>query len=496
MSKGSSRLDHFDAGSSLLTSFVMPEPDSAPLTLEVIVRWGHSVLAVAHVDPKRGFTLGRPRQPGEHVDFLAAEELIGCEHLQLLTRDEAGGFCAVLPDPSRVRLLRGGERIEGEALWALTKRAREGAVLLPMTQGTHLRLQLSGLEVDMSLGARAVALPRSLLDTMDRDVPLYFGASAATFLSLLGALSFFTPPMGLEDEEQLDRKRLLLISQYLDAASEREREQTIEPTGSSGSDGGTAGKQAPGDEGAAGKVDGPTQLKRATVRGPRDNPELQLSRSSLLAEAREAGMIGLLRADQGSTFSHPVFGRNESLGNADVTAQGSLWGDELGESSGTGGLGLSGIGFGGGDPMGDGVGIGRGPLGTIGLGTGEVGTGIGVGRPGGTHVAKGPVMRTAGDTTVSGRLPAQVIQRVVRQNFGRFRMCYEQGLAKNPNLEGRVSVRFVIGRDGAVSAVSGGGDLPDAGTTSCVTSAFYGIAFPAPENGIVKVTYPLMFSPN
>lgn len=496
MSKESSRLDRFDAASSLPVSFVVSEHASPALTLEVIVRWGHSVLSVAHVDPERGFSLGRPRQAGEHVDFLAGPELLGCEHLQLLTEDIGGGFCAVLPDPSRVSLLRCGQRVEGDALLAWTKRDMAGAVLLPMALGSRLRLRLPGLEVDMSLTSRAASLPHSLLDVIDRDVPLYFGASAATFLSLLGALAFFTPPLGLQGEEQLDRKRLLLISQYLDAASEREREQTAEPTPSAGNDGGTAGKQAAGDEGAAGKVDGPKQLKRASVQGPQDNPELKLSRSSLLAEAREAGMIGLLRADQGSTFSHPVFGRDETLGNADVTAQGSLWGDELGESSGTGGLGLSGIGFGGGDPMGDGVGIGRGPLGTIGLGTGQVGTGAGTGRPAGIHVAKGPVMRTAGDTAVSGRLPAQVIQRVVRQNFGRLRMCYEQGLARNPNLEGRVSVRFVIGRDGAVSAVSGSGDLPDAGATSCVMSAFYGIAFPAPENGIVKVTYPLMFSPN
>jgi outer membrane biosynthesis protein TonB len=93
-------------------------------------------------------------------------------------------------------------------------------------------------------------------------------------------------------------------------------------------------------------------------------------------------------------------------------------------------------------------------------------------------------------------LPPQVIQRVVRQNFGRFRMCYQQGLARNPNLEGRIPVRFVIGRDGAVSNVSAGGDMPDGNVRACVQSAFYGLSFPQPEDGIVTVTYPLMFSPS
>ena len=104
-------------------------------------------------------------------------------------------------------------------------------------------------------------------------------------------------------------------------------------------------------------------------------------------------------------------------------------------------------------------------------------------------------MRTP-TTTVSGRLPPEVIQRIVRQNYGRFRMCYEQGLSKNPNLEGRVSVRFVIGRDGAVSnAANGGSDLPNAGVVDCVVRAYYGLSFPQPEGGIVTVVYPIMFSP-
>ena len=66
----------------------------------------------------------------------------------------------------------------------------------------------------------------------------------------------------------------------------------------------------------------------------------------------------------------------------------------------------------------------------------------------------------------------------------------------NPNLEGRVSARFVIGRDGAVSnASNGGSDLPDSGVVSCVVSAFYGLSFPQPEGGIVTVVYPIMLSP-
>ena len=101
-----------------------------------------------------------------------------------------------------------------------------------------------------------------------------------------------------------------------------------------------------------------------------------------------------------------------------------------------------------------------------------------------------------GAVSVSGRLPPEVIQRIVRQNFGRFRLCYENGLRNNPNLQGRVSVRFVIGRDGAISNVSNGGsDLPDSGVVSCIVRAYYGLSFPQPEGGIVTAVIPVMLSP-
>ena len=96
---------------------------------------------------------------------------------------------------------------------------------------------------------------------------------------------------------------------------------------------------------------------------------------------------------------------------------------------------------------------------------------------------------------VSGHLPPEAIQRIVRQNFGRFRLCYENGLWENPALAGRITARFVIGRDGAVSSsADGGSDFTNPAVVSCVVRAFYGLSFPQPEGGIVTVTYPIMFA--
>ncbi len=96
----------------------------------------------------------------------------------------------------------------------------------------------------------------------------------------------------------------------------------------------------------------------------------------------------------------------------------------------------------------------------------------------------------------SGKLPPEVVQRVVRTNFGRFRLCYQAALKDKPNLKGKVTVRFVISRDGTVSSTSAGGDIPDEGVISCVARAFYSLTFPKPEGGIVTVSYPIVFTPN
>lgn len=101
-----------------------------------------------------------------------------------------------------------------------------------------------------------------------------------------------------------------------------------------------------------------------------------------------------------------------------------------------------------------------------------------------------------GKVTSSGKLPVEIIQRIVRQNFGRFRKCYELGLRKNPQLEGTITVKFVIGRDGSVMQVDdGGSELTDQAVITCVVRAFGNLSFPEPEGGIATVNYAIAFRP-
>jgi len=101
-----------------------------------------------------------------------------------------------------------------------------------------------------------------------------------------------------------------------------------------------------------------------------------------------------------------------------------------------------------------------------------------------------------GATAVNGRLPPEVIQRIVRQNFGALRLCYEDGLRKNPTLSGRISIKFVIDREGKVSTAQDcGSELPDSAVVRCVVDKIAPLKFPQPEGGIVTVVMPIVFDP-
>jgi len=183
------------------------------------------------------------------------------------------------------------------------------------------------------------------------------------------------------------------------------------------------------------------------------------------------------------------------LGQEPLSARGNMWGDAIGDSFGAGGLGLSGIGEGGG---GRGEGARLGAARTPGRGAGSAargqGFGSGRGRAGRSPGVRAPRVRM-GATSVSGRIPPEIIQRVVRQNFGRFRACYQDALVGDPQLEGRVAVRFTIQRSGKVANVDVGGDIAEAEMQRCLRRAFAALTFPQPSGGIITVSYPLIFVP-
>ncbi|MCC6521057.1 MAG: AgmX/PglI C-terminal domain-containing protein, partial [Polyangiaceae bacterium] len=316
------------------------------------------------------------------------------------------------------------------------------------------------------------------------------------------AMAAFLPETSAVADDSVTEDQRYLMKQYLDAVAEREeeaRESAVLTDPGSDGEQGMSGQAARGASGLAGAPNATATGNRMGVKGPANNPDPHISRERALREAADFGMIGLLSSDHGSESSIVAdWGRQDREGNDPMDAAGNLFGRDIGESYGVGGLGLTGTGEGGDGP---GEGIGLDGIGTIGNGRGNIpgqqgfcGAACG-GRPNGRHRSEGPKMRLEKSEVSNSRLPPELIQRVIRANYGRFRACYESGLRTNPGLQGRVGVSFLIGHDGRVASASPSGDLPDAGVIACVGRAFGQLTFPAPESGSVTVGYGFTFTP-
>jgi len=308
--------------------------------------------------------------------------------------------------------------------------------------------------------------------------------------------------MATDDADAMDRDQMMLMQKFLNASAEREAEQPKE-TGPSDAKagGGSTGEQHKDESGAAGTTKPVTTNGRMATKG--NEPKSELSPKQMRELAADFGMIGILGASAKSDPDAPASKWTTEVSGSDaVSKMGNMFSPSIDDAIGTG-LSLTGTGEGGG---GNGLGVGFDHVNTVGGGGGGTGKwglgpgdkggmGIGHGPGGGGHTAKAPNVRPM-ELTSNGRLPAEVIQRIVRQNFGRFRLCYEAGLRGNPGLTGRIATRFVIGRDGAVNQSSdAGSDLPDQNVVACVVRSFNALSFPAPEGGIATVTYPITLTP-
>jgi hypothetical protein len=462
--------------------------------VSVTVAWGDEVLRSCDLSDQSVFRIGVDH---EAVDFAMAEEQLGAADWQLVTRHAAAAVVRVPMKASGFVEFPGESLITLEALRPQLLVIEAGHQLeLPYGGRAVLRLGLVTFEISH---AEAEAPWARTLGSDFKPVVGYFAASLVSTAALMAGMAFFVPPMGLNDGEQIDSDRVYLLQQYLDAAAERE--ELLKPADvaeTAENAGGKDGARAQGDEGAMGKPEAAKTNGKIAVKGPADNPHPELS---LRAEAATFGMIGLLAGGTESDGLTAPWARDSALGADPTNAMGAMWGDNLSDNAGNGGLGLIGLAEGGGGHY---EGIGLSDIGTIGtrgdcVGAQCFGVDSGFGRSHGLtgheHVTKGPRIASA-PPTVSGRLPPQTIQRIVRQNFGRFRICYEKGLTQNPNLQGRVQVRFMIDRSGMVSNVMNSGSaLPNSEVVSCVVHAFYGLSFPKPDMGSVQVSYPIMFNP-
>lgn len=95
-----------------------------------------------------------------------------------------------------------------------------------------------------------------------------------------------------------------------------------------------------------------------------------------------------------------------------------------------------------------------------------------------------------------GKIAADELQKVFRENSAAYRECYERQLKKNPSLQGRVILNLTIASDGSVARADVQGDtLLDEHVNSCIEDRVRNWSFPEPSGGAAKVRKPFTFSP-
>ena len=448
--------------------------------IEVTVRWGRTVLGVAHVPLDGALSIGED----DRGAILVPESLLGATSFELLARGE-------LRVPT-------GAKVDG--VDASPGRLTVGAAPVRFTLGSVD----SGITVQVARVAAARALPRA--SSLKKGIVGILGASVLAHAALVGALAF-SPGASLDDDQSaLDKSTMATLIQLQTKASAREQAQDeeIAPATKDSAPGGENGGAHKGPSGQMGSLQAKVTSGAYAVQGPPENKHEQLAHARAMIESKQFGAIGALASVFGAQTG-PIDAVNAfevSLGHDAQTATGNLTGDHVADSFGYDGLGLTGMGPGG-NGFTDGIGLG--PVGGFGHGPGEGGISSGTCLGGmscsGSLVSAKGFKRPTGTvhvldpgSDVEGSLPPEVVRRIVRANFSRLRACYDAGLRSDPGLRGTVKTRFIIDQTGAVETASlAGSTLPDASVSSCVVSVFSTMSFPAPETGKARVVYPVAF---
>lgn len=157
-----------------------------------------------------------------------------------------------------------------------------------------------------------------------------------------------------------------------------------------------------------------------------------------------------------------------------------------------GGSSLDKLGGGAGNPNNQSMKVGG--LGTAGKGGGATGY-KGTGALSLGNIGNAEVGALEEESEVEGGLDKEAIARVIRSQLGQIRYCYERQLSANPELYGKILVKFTIGAAGSVVAQAiGTTSLKNAMVEGCILRRIAGWQFPTPKGGTnVLVTYPFLF---
>jgi TonB family protein len=422
---------------------------------------------------------------GTDADAPAPTDLIGGERHVLVNSSGADFVLAVTPQ------MQGEVVVQGQTM-PLGQYVQQRGTTFPIADGTRVRIDAGQSQFYVTATAKPRVLPVPFL--MWSWAEQKFTAASAVAILLFLLMIFAVPP----DPKSLSLDLLNSDNRFVNfliKPPEEKEEEMPEWLKKGNQDQGGKGKRHKGDEGKMGKKTSKNKQGLYGLKGPTDNPDPHLAKKLAEEEAKNAGILGLIKADEGSHLAS-IFGRDTALGNDAENVLGGLLGNTIGEAYGVGGLGLVGTGSGGGG-TGEGT-IGLGNLGTIGKGGGG-GSGSGYGRGAGGlrgRTARAPDV-IPGQAEVRGSLDKEIIRRIIRKHMNEVKYCYEQELVKKQDLQGRIAVQFTIAATGqVVTSVLQTSSMANRRVENCVVQAVRRWEFPKPKGGgIVIVTYPFVFNP-
>jgi hypothetical protein len=421
------------------------EVESSGSALEVTVKWGASVLSVVHLSPMRSFSVGE-----SDADFTVSREKLGLERVELA--HVAGDVVSI---PSLAKNLAADESasVEMAGLTFEIKRVRAGKKVSSVKK---LNKRALGLGV---LGAA-----------------LHAGIFAGMFA--------FSPALDTTDSAAMTSDQHANIQKTFEAMAEKELKETAELAKH---DTETSAPESKDRTPEPKNVPGSTTTKMRTaalVDGPMHTTNLKLSRADYINEAKHSTMVELI-STLGPISDSSAFWTSDVTGTDAHSSDPGMWSDD-GPFDPSKMLNPNDSG----PAMQEKVG----PLRTECIGLMCKGSLIPTTALHPHRSDDGPVLHheEKGNTGVA----AELMQRVIRQSFGRYRACYENGLRTNPALAGRVVIALTVSPDGSVrSATDAGSSLPDAGVVSCIVRNFASLNFPAAD-GVGHIVYPLSLSPN
>jgi pSer/pThr/pTyr-binding forkhead associated (FHA) protein len=405
---------------------------------------------------------------------------IGGHRLQLFTRDreenlfKEGEAQGQLAHHQVVVRSRSGRIIETHVLDAKESYVWHDGVtktkMAPPTSGTWIKTEVGARTIQQRLvSAQEIAGAEKL--AVDRDLARSMVLSALLLLFMVGG----TITLGLNQKNKpaevvLDKKSTDIIFNAKAVKKKRIEAEKVKKV-AKGKSGGTT--EAP-------------QVSTAKSSLPEEStaPKVSAKATQALTSLRNAGLNSLI-----GKIAKRANKQGVMVAAVGVSADNAGAGRAL-FSQGTSTVG------GGGSASKEGPSYKLGGIATRGKagGVGDFKNGTGLA---GGSVGAGNVMALSDDeeTSIEGGLDRDAIAEVIKRNLGQIRYCYERQLSSNPDLYGKVLVKFVIGADGSLGSQKvDNSTLKSDMVEGCILRRMAAWKFPLPKGGTqVRVSYPFLF---